>query len=45
MKLTLERTITYKVFMTHPKLPDRLNYESKCENNGRIKSWGTLPGS
>jgi hypothetical protein len=28
-----------------PKLLDRLNCESKCENNKRIRSWGTLPGS
>jgi hypothetical protein len=31
--------------MTHPKLLDRFNYEFKGENNGRINSWGTLPGS
>jgi hypothetical protein len=29
----------------HPKLLDRLNYEFKCENSRRIKSWGTLPDS
>jgi hypothetical protein len=28
-----------------PKLFGRFNYESKCENNERIRSWGTLPGS
>jgi hypothetical protein len=28
-----------------PKLLYKLNYESKCENNERIRSWGTLPGS
>jgi len=29
--------------MTHPKLFDRLNYESKGEDNGRKKSWSVLP--
>jgi hypothetical protein len=28
-----------------PKLLDRLKCKSKCENNGRIWSWGMLPGS
>jgi hypothetical protein len=28
--------------VTHPKLLGRLNCESKCEDNGRIKSWGML---
>ncbi len=28
-----------------PKLLDGFNYESKCENNGRIKSEGTSLGS
>jgi len=28
-----------------PKLFDGLSYESKEENNGRKRSWGTLPGS
>ncbi len=27
---------------TPPKLLDRLYYEFKGENNGRIKSWGTF---
>jgi hypothetical protein len=27
------------------KLLDRLNYKSKGENNGRIRSWGIFPGS
>jgi hypothetical protein len=27
-----------------PKLLDRLNYESKCENNKRIRSWDMFPG-
>ncbi len=26
-----------------PKFLDRLKYKSKDENNGRKKSWGTLP--
>jgi hypothetical protein len=26
-----------------PKLLDRLNYESKGENSGRRRNWGTLP--
>ncbi len=29
----------------HPKLLDRLNYESKGENKGRIRNWGTLLNS
>jgi hypothetical protein len=28
-----------------PKLFDRLNCESKCENDGRIRSWGMFLGS
>jgi hypothetical protein len=28
-----------------PNSLGRFNYESKGENNRRIKSWGTLPGS
>jgi hypothetical protein len=28
----------------NPKRFDRLNYESKGENNERIRSWGALPG-
>ncbi len=28
-----------------PKLLDGLNCEFKCENNGRIKSWGMFPHS
>jgi hypothetical protein len=31
--------------MTHPELLDKFNYESKCENNERIWSWGTFPNS
>ncbi len=31
--------------LTHPKLLDGLNCESKGEDNGRRKSWGALPGS
>jgi len=41
-------TIHLKFFKANwhtPKLIDRLNYESKGENNGRIKSWNTFPSS
>jgi len=31
--------------MTHPKLLDGLNCESKGEDRGRKKSWGMLLGS
>jgi hypothetical protein len=33
--------------MTHPKLLDKLNWESKIENNGRIRNWSinTSPNS
>jgi hypothetical protein len=31
--------------MTHPKLLEKFNCESKGENNGRIRSWGMLPVS
>jgi hypothetical protein len=27
-----------------PKLFTRFNYDFKCENNGRIKNWGTFLG-
>jgi len=29
--------------MMHPKLFDRLNYKSKCEDNGRKRSWNVFP--
>jgi len=32
-------------FWRTPKLLDRPNYDSKGENNKRIRSWGTLPNS
>ncbi len=32
----------YESVWCTPKLFDRLNYESKCENNERIKSCGML---
>jgi hypothetical protein len=32
------------MLLTHPKLLDNLNYESKGENNGRVRSRGTFPG-
>jgi hypothetical protein len=28
-----------------PKLLDGLNCESKCEDNGKRRIWGSLPGS
>jgi len=34
---------TCKTLVTHPKLLDRFNYESKGENNIRIRNWGTFP--
>jgi len=41
----LERNMDYPPSMTHSKLFDGLNYESKGEDNRRRKSWGTLLGS
>jgi len=32
-------------YVTHPKLLDGLNYESKGENSERKRSWGVLPDS
>jgi hypothetical protein len=34
-----------KLVMTHPKLLNKLNCESKGENNERIRNWGMLLGS
>jgi hypothetical protein len=31
--------------MTHPKLLDGFNYESKGEDNGRRRGWGTFISS
>jgi hypothetical protein len=31
--------------MMHPQTLDGLNCESKCDNNGRKRSWGALLGS
>jgi hypothetical protein len=31
--------------VTHPQLLNGLNYESKGEDNGKRRSWGTLFGS
>jgi len=44
-KKKLERNMDYPPSMTHSKLLDGLNYESKGEDNRRRKSWGTFPGS
>ncbi len=30
--------------LMHPQAPCGPNYESKDENNGRRRSWGTFPG-
>ncbi len=31
--------------LTHPKLLDRFNLESKSGNNGRMRSWGMPPNA
>ncbi len=37
--------LTQELIWRTPKLFDRFNCKSKCENNGKIRSWGTLLGS
>ncbi len=42
----IEDSLTwYSTYRCTPKFLDRLNCESKGENNGRTRNWGTLPSS